>query len=393
MNTMQTLKEGKSMAGKRQHINNEGDILDCSTTPDKCDYSRNGEHLEPNASPEQAKAFYTQAERVAAKSASTTTFGTGASRKKPKPKLRKDASGSTSVGDLEALPNVKEVHESSGKKTAYLESGERVRVGETSSGDYEIDTFSGINVSTDGPYPSEVEALSAMRTRIQDLGEEKKQRDVLDALASDRAFEELGDAIGTTYADSYDDPDRIDNLVETSSSGNENVRSSMATFYGGNSIVLEDDGNETSYEVRDSDGNVLKSNTVTSNSSETFRKVVSEQMHEARGLAEHDDNDRRLRDLLNSHPAGKDYYLKSDEVKMPGHDSEHWSRFTAIVGNDWKDSKILVQDSGYDLDGNKKFFYDVLDDVNDEPTFMKGDTRVGKLEEVRRFLDQKQREG
>lgn len=66
---------------QRKHINDDGNILHCSTTPDNCDFSRNGDHLEPNATAVEESEFYRQAEKVAEREAGQqSAVGSGSKR-------------------------------------------------------------------------------------------------------------------------------------------------------------------------------------------------------------------------------------------------------------------------------------------------------------------------
>lgn len=65
-----------------KHINDDGEMLTCTTTPDKCDYSRNGDHLPQNATDMEIVAFHRQAEKVAERAAGEqSAVGTGSKRK------------------------------------------------------------------------------------------------------------------------------------------------------------------------------------------------------------------------------------------------------------------------------------------------------------------------
>lgn len=74
------------MAG--EHTNDDGMKMPCSaTSPDKCRFSKNGEHLAPNASPEEVQRFEEQCERVAQQAAGKSAAApSGVSKKSKKAK-------------------------------------------------------------------------------------------------------------------------------------------------------------------------------------------------------------------------------------------------------------------------------------------------------------------
>lgn len=51
----------------REHANNEGKRLPCSTTPDNCMYAGNAGHIDENSTPEEVAEFNRIAEETAAR--------------------------------------------------------------------------------------------------------------------------------------------------------------------------------------------------------------------------------------------------------------------------------------------------------------------------------------
>lgn len=65
----------------REHANNEGQRLPCSTTPDNCMYEGNAGHIDENSTPEEVAEFNRKAEEISEKAAkreneNISTFGT-----------------------------------------------------------------------------------------------------------------------------------------------------------------------------------------------------------------------------------------------------------------------------------------------------------------------------
>lgn len=72
----------------RKHVNNDGQKLDCSTTPENCDFNKNAGHIDEHSSPEEVAEFNKKAEEISQQAAkreneNISTFGTHKKTKIP----------------------------------------------------------------------------------------------------------------------------------------------------------------------------------------------------------------------------------------------------------------------------------------------------------------------
>lgn len=71
----------------RKHVNDDGQKLDCSTTPENCDFSGNAGHIDENSTPEEVAEFNRKAEEISQQAAlrqSKKASVLGTSKRKPK---------------------------------------------------------------------------------------------------------------------------------------------------------------------------------------------------------------------------------------------------------------------------------------------------------------------
>lgn len=72
----------------RKHVNDEGQKLDCSTTPENCNFNDNAGHIDENSTPEEVSEFNRKAEEISQTAAkrqdgNVSTFGTNKKTKIP----------------------------------------------------------------------------------------------------------------------------------------------------------------------------------------------------------------------------------------------------------------------------------------------------------------------